>query len=181
MERLPSGVDTRSDEYSLRRSANATISEELKSKLDSVRAGGAARHFQRHRERGKLLPRERISEVCDPGAPFLETSALAADGLYGGRARSAGIVTGIGLVHGKECMFVANDATVKGGSYYPMTVKKHIRAQEIAEENNLPCIYLVDSGGAFLPMQDEVFPDKFHFGRISVSYTHLTLPTIYSV
>ena len=166
MERLPSGVDTRSDEYSLRRSANATISEELKSKLDSVRAGGDEPHFQRHRDRGKLLPRERISEVCDPGAPFLETSALAADGLYGGGARSAGIVTGIGLVHGKECMFVANDATVKGGSYYPMTVKKHIRAQEIAEENNLPCIYLVDSGGAFLPMQDEVFPDKFHFGRI---------------
>ena len=166
MERLPSGVDTRSDEYALRRSANATISEELKSKLDSVRAGGDEPHFQRHRDRGKLLPRERISEVCDPGAPFLETSALAADGLYGGGARSAGIVTGIGLVHGKECMFVANDATVKGGSYYPMTVKKHIRAQEIAEENNLPCIYLVDSGGAFLPMQDEVFPDKFHFGRI---------------
>ena len=163
---MPSGVDTRSDEYSLRRSANATISEELKSKLDSVRAGGDEPHFQRHRDRGKLLPRERISEVCDPGAPFLETSALAADGLYGGGARSAGIVTGIGLVHGKECMFVANDATVKGGSYYPMTVKKHIRAQEIAEENNLPCIYLVDSGGAFLPMQDEVFPDKFHFGRI---------------
>ena len=166
MERLPSGVDTGSDEFSVRRSANTTISKELKSKLESVRAGGDEPHFQRHRERGKLLPRERISEVCDPGAPFLETSALAADGLYDGRARSAGIVTGIGLVHGKECMFVANDATVKGGSYYPMTVKKHIRAQEIAEENNLPCIYLVDSGGAFLPMQDEVFPDKFHFGRI---------------
>ena len=166
MERLPSGVDTGSEEYSERRRANSNISEELKDKLDSVRAGGDDPHFQRHRDRGKLLPRERISEVCDPGSPFLETSALAADGLYGGKARSAGIVTGIGLVHGKECMFVANDATVKGGSYYPMTVKKHIRAQEIAEENNLPCIYLVDSGGAFLPMQDEVFPDKFHFGRI---------------
>ena len=166
MERLPSGVDTGSSDFSERSERNHSLAEDLKSKLDSVRLAGDESHFQRHRDRGKLLPRERIAEVCDPGAPFLETSALAADGLYDGRARSAGIVTGIGVVHGKECMFVANDATVKGGSYYPMTVKKHIRAQEIAEENNLPCIYLVDSGGAFLPMQDEVFPDKLHFGRI---------------
>ena len=125
MERLPSGVDTGSDEYLVRRRANSNISEELKHKLDSVRAGGDEPHFQRHRDRAKLLPRERISEVCDPGSPFLETSALAADGLYGGGARSAGIVTGIGLVHGKECMFVANDATVKGGSYYPMIKEAH--------------------------------------------------------
>ena len=166
MERLPSGVDTGSSDFSKRSERNHSLAEDLKSKLDSVRLAGDESHFQRHRDRGKLLPRERIAEVCDPGSPFLETSALAADGLYDGRARSAGIVTGIGVVHGKECMFVANDATVKGGSYYPMTVKKHIRAQEIAEENNLPCIYLVDSGGAFLPMQDEVFPDKLHFGRI---------------
>ena len=166
MERLPSGVDTGSSDFSERSERNHSLAEDLKSKLDSVRLAGDESHFQRHRDRGKLLPRERSAEVCDPGAPFLETSALAADGLYDGRARSAGIVTGIGVVHGKECMFVANDATVKGGSYYPMTVKKHIRAQEIAEENNLPCIYLVDSGGAFLPMQDEVFPDKLHFGRI---------------
>ena len=166
MERLPSGVDTGSSDFSERSERNHSLAEDLKSKLDSVRLAGDESHFQRHRDRGKLLPRERIAEVCDPGSPFLETSALAADGLYDGRARSAGIVTGIGVVHGKECMFVANDATVKGGSYYPMTVKKHIRAQEIAEENNLPCIYLVDSGGAFLPMQDEVFPDKLHFGRI---------------
>jgi 3-methylcrotonyl-CoA carboxylase beta subunit len=166
MERLHSGVDTGSEEFSQRRAQNQRLSEELTSKLDSVRAADGESNFQRHRERGKKLPRERISEICDPGSPFLETSALAADGLYDGRARSAGVVTGIGVVHGKECMFVANDATVKGGSYYPMTVKKHIRAQEIAEENNLPCIYLVDSGGAFLPMQDEVFPDKLHFGRI---------------
>ena len=166
MERLPSEVNTRSSDFSERSERNLLLAEGLKSKLDSVRLAGDQQHFQRHRDRGKLLPRERIAEVCDPGSPFLETSALAADGLYDGRARSAGIVTGIGVVHGKECMFVANDATVKGGSYYPMTVKKHIRAQEIAEENNLPCIYLVDSGGAFLPMQDEVFPDKFHFGRI---------------
>jgi len=166
MERLPSGVDTGSSDFSKRSERNHSLAEDLKSKLDSVRLAGDESHFQRHRDRGKLLPRERIAEVCDPGSPFLETSALAAGGLYDGRARSAGIVTGIGVVHGKECMFVANDATVKGGSYYPMTVKKHIRAQEIAEENNLPCIYLVDSGGAFLPMQDEVFPDKLHFGRI---------------
>ena len=112
------------------------------------------------------MPRDRISEICDPGTPFLELSTLAAYEMYDGRAHSAGIVTGIGVVHGKECIFVANDATVKGGSYYPMTVKKHVRAQEIAETNNLPCIYLVDSGGAFLPLQDQVFPDKGHFGRI---------------
>ena len=112
------------------------------------------------------MPRDRISEICDPGSPFIELSTLAAFEMYDGKAHSAGIVTGIGLVHGKECVFVANDATVKGGSYYPMTVKKHIRAQEVAEDNNLPCIYLVDSGGAFLPLQDEVFPDKGHFGRI---------------
>ena len=140
MERLPSGVDTGSSDFSERSERNHSLAEDLKSKLDSVRLAGDEPHFQRHRDRGKLLPRERIAEVCDPGSPFLETSALAADGLYDGRARSAGIVTGIGVVHGKECMFVANDATVKGGSYYPMTVKKHIRAQEIAEENNLPCI-----------------------------------------
>ena len=113
-----------------------------------------------------MLPRERIAEICDPGSPFLELSSLAANELYDGKAQSAGIITGIGLVHGRECLFVANDATVKGGSYYPMTVKKHIRAQDVADANNLPCIYLVDSGGAFLPMQDEVFPDIGHFGRI---------------
>jgi len=166
MERLPNGVDAQSQEFFDRRDRNLSLAEELKSKLDSVRRSREDPQFQRHRDRGKRLARERISDVCDPGAPFLETSPLAADGLYDGKARSAGIVTGVGVVHGKECMFVANDATVKGGSYYPLTVKKHIRAQEIAEENNLPCIYLVDSGGAFLPMQDEVFPDKLHFGRI---------------
>ena len=120
----------------------------------------------RSEARGKGMPRDRISEICDPGSPFIEFSTLAAFEMYDGKAHSAGIVTGIGVVHGKECVFVANDATVKGGSYYPMTVKKHIRAQEVAESNNLPCIYLVDSGGAFLPLQDQVFPDKGHFGRI---------------
>ncbi len=166
MDRLPTRIDRGSDEFGTRRERNLELAEDLRQRLDTVGGGGEERHVERHRERGKRLPRERITEVCDPGAPFLEMSSLAAGGLYDGKAHSAGIVTGIGAVHGKECMFVANDATVKGGSYYPMTVKKHIRAQEIAEENNLPCIYLVDSGGAFLPLQDEVFPDKLHFGRI---------------
>ena len=121
---------------------------------------------ERHRARGKLLARDRIELLLDPGAPFLELSALAAYEMYGGEVPAAGIVTGIGRVSGRECVIVANDATVKGGTYYPLTVKKHLRAQEIAAENHLPCIYLVDSGGAFLPMQDEVFPDKEHFGRI---------------
>ncbi|HJL55294.1 MAG: methylcrotonoyl-CoA carboxylase [Euryarchaeota archaeon] len=166
MDRLPTRIDRATDEFEARRESNLGLVEELKQRLDATRRGGEDRHIERHRERGKRLPRERITEVCDPGTPFLEMSSLAAGGLYDGKARSAGVVTGIGVVHGKECMFVANDATVKGGSYYPMTVKKHVRAQEIAEENNLPCIYLVDSGGAFLSMQDEVFPDKLHFGRI---------------
>ncbi len=166
MDRLPTRIDRGSDEFGTRLERNLELAEDLRQRLDTVGRGGEERHVERHRERGKRLPRERITEVCDPGTPFLEMSSLAAGGLYDGKAHSAGIVTGIGVVHGKECMFVANDATVKGGSYYPMTVKKHIRAQEIAEENNLPCIYLVDSGGAFLPLQDEVFPDKLHFGRI---------------
>ena len=166
MDRLPTRIDRGSDEFGTRLERNLELAEDLRQRLDTVGRGGEERHVERHRERGKRLPRERITEVCDPGTPFLEMSSLAAGGLYDGKAHSAGIVTGIGVVHGKECMFVANDATIKGGSYYPMTVKKHIRAQEIAEENNLPCIYLVDSGGAFLPLQDEVFPDKLHFGRI---------------
>jgi len=166
MDRLPTRVNRENEEFHSRSEANLSLANQLRENLESVKNGGDQRHVQRHRERGKKLPRERISDVCDPGSPFLEVSSLAANNLYDGKAHSAGIVTGIGSVHGKECMFVANDATVKGGSYYPMTVKKHIRAQEIAEENNLPCIYLVDSGGAFLPLQDEVFPDKNHFGRI---------------
>ncbi len=163
---MPTSIDPDSADFASRFEHNSTLCETLKSRLDSVKQGGGEKYVQRHRERGKSLPRERISEICDPATPFLELSSLAAHELYDGRAHSAGIVTGIGVVHGRECLFVANDATVKGGSYYPMTVKKHVRAQEVAEENNLPCIYLVDSGGAFLPMQDEVFPDKYHFGRI---------------
>ena len=155
-----------SDEFASRKSHNTALLEELRAKIEQAKEGGGGKYVERHRQRGKKMARERISEICDPGAPFLELSSLAAIGMYDGRAHSAGVVTGIGTVHGKECVFVANDATVKGGSYYPMTVKKHVRAQEIAESNNLPCIYLVDSGGAFLPLQDQVFPDKGHFGRI---------------
>ena len=166
MDRLPTRIDRNSEDFNRRRDFNIQLVDELKQKINVVKEGGGQKYVERHRSRGKLLARERINEICDPGTPFLELSSLAANGLYDSRAHSAGIITGIGVVHGKECLFVANDATVKGGSYYPMTVKKHIRAQEIADENNLTCIYLVDSGGAFLPMQDEVFPDKGHFGRI---------------
>ena len=166
MDRLPTRIDRNSEDFNRRRDFNIQLVDELKQKINQVKEGGGKKYVDRHRSRGKSLARERINEICDPGTPFLEFSSLAANGLYDSRAHSAGIITGIGVVHGKECLFVANDATVKGGSYYPMTVKKHIRAQEIADENNLTCIYLVDSGGAFLPMQDEVFPDKGHFGRI---------------
>lgn len=139
---------------------------ELKAKLEQVKQGGGQHAVERHKKRGKLLPRERIEALVDQNTPFLEFSALAAQDMYDNDAPSAGIVTGIGVVHGHEVLIVANDATVKGGTYYPLTVKKHLRAQEIAMENHLPCVYLVDSGGAFLPLQSEVFPDKEHFGRI---------------
>ena len=128
----------------------------------------------RHVARGKLLPRDRVAALIDPGSPFLEFSQLAAFGLYGGDVPAAGIVTGIGRVSGRECVIVANDATVKGGTYFPMTVKKHLRAQEIARKNGLPCLYLVDSGGAFLPMQDEIFPDREHFGRIFFNQANMS-------
>ena len=138
----------------------------LRQRIEQVQQGGGPQAIARHRKRNKLLARERIQLLCDPDTPFLELSPLAAWDMYENEAPSAGIVTGIGLVEGQECMIVANDATVKGGTYYPMTVKKHLRAQEIAEQNHLPCIYLVDSGGAFLPLQADVFPDREHFGRI---------------
>lgn len=142
------------------------LSARLRGDLITVREGGGERARERHRERGKLPVRDRIDHLLDPGSPFLELSPLAAWGLYNNPVPAAGIVTGIGRVEGVHCMIVANDATVTGGTYYPMTVKKHLRAQEIAQANRLPCIYLVDSGGAFLPLQDEVFPDRDHFGRI---------------
>tara|TARA_Y100000992_G_scaffold97808_1_gene63168 strand:+ start:2277 stop:3845 length:1569 start_codon:yes stop_codon:yes gene_type:complete len=166
MDRLPTRVDKSGEDFASRKEHNLSLIAKLTEKMEIARDGGGGKYVERHESRGKGMPRDRISEICDPGTPFLELSTLAAYEMYDGRAHSAGIVTGIGVVHGKECIFVANDATVKGGSYYPMTVKKHVRAQEIAEANNLPCIYLVDSGGAFLPLQDQVFPDKGHFGRI---------------
>jgi 3-methylcrotonyl-CoA carboxylase beta subunit len=168
MTQLATRINTHSPEFAENKAHHMALRDALQQKLGHVAEGGGEKNVERHHARGKLLPRERIARILDEGSPFVELSALAADGLYEaeGEVPSAGVVTGIGRVHGYECMFVANDATVKGGTYFPMTVKKHLRAQEIATENRLPCIYLVDSGGAFLPMQDEVFPDRDHFGRI---------------
>jgi acetyl-CoA carboxylase carboxyltransferase component len=165
MALLESRVE-RTDDFARRQSRMEQLVEELRERSRLVAAGGGERAVERHHGRGKLLARERIDRLVDPGTAFLELNALAAWELHEGQAPSAGIVTGIGIVEGRECVVVANDATVKGGSYYPLTVKKHLRAQEVAEQNHLPCIYLVDSGGAFLPLQAEVFPDRDHFGRI---------------
>jgi 3-methylcrotonyl-CoA carboxylase beta subunit len=145
---------------------HAALADDLRARTARAALGGGERARQRHVDRGKLLPRDRVSSLVDPGSPFLELSQLAATGMYDDEAPAAGIITGVGRVSGRECVIVANDATVKGGTYYPVTVKKHLRAQEVALHNNLPCLYLVDSGGAFLPRQDEVFPDREHFGRI---------------
>ncbi|MCB9881617.1 MAG: methylcrotonoyl-CoA carboxylase [Planctomycetes bacterium] len=164
--KIRSKVRTASSDFQENDAFHRGLARELRDRLERVRLGGSEKAVARHRSRNKLLPRERIDHVLDRGSPFVELSPLAAGGLYNDDAPSASIVTGIGRVHGRETMFVANDATVKGGTYYPMTVKKHVRAQEIALENRLPCIYLVDSGGAFLPLQAEVFPDRDHFGRI---------------
>ena len=163
---IQSTVNTGSAEFQENAAWMRGLVEELRDREAVIRAGGGARSVERHHARGKLLARERIERLLDPDSPFLELSPLAADGMYGDEAPGAGIVTGIGRVAGRETMIVANDATVKGGSYYPITVKKHLRAQEIAAQNRLPCVYLVDSGGAFLPMQADVFPDRDHFGRI---------------
>jgi len=162
---VPDGVV---DAEAFKRNAevNERLVAELRERLAAAARGGPERARQRHVARGKMLPRDRVDALLDPGSRFLELSPLAAHGMYGGEAPAAGIITGIGRVCGRLCVIVANDATVKGGTYYPMTVKKHLRAQEVALQNHLPCIYLVDSGGAFLPMQDEVFPDRDHFGRI---------------
>ncbi len=166
MSLLATRIDRRSPDFERNAAAMAGLVEDLRAQLARVRGGGGAAAVARHRKRGKLTARDRIDRLIDPMTPFLELSALAAHGMYAGAAPSAGILTGIGTVAGTDCVIVANDATVKGGTYYPMTVKKHLRAQEIAEQNGLACIYLVDSGGAFLPLQDEVFPDRDHFGRI---------------
>jgi 3-methylcrotonyl-CoA carboxylase beta subunit len=163
---LTSRVERDSDSFAQRRARMEGLVAELRERTAAVARGGGEQALERHRSRGKLPARERIDRLVDPGSAFLELNALAAWDVYDGQAPSGGIVTGIGLVEGQECVIVANDATVKGGSYFPLTVKKHLRAQEVAAQNRLPCLYLVDSGGAFLPLQDEVFPDREHFGRI---------------
>jgi len=163
---LTSRVERDSDSFAQRRARMEALVTELRERTAVVSRGGGEKALERHRSRGKLPARERIDRLVDPGSTFLELNALAAWDVYEGQAPSGGIVTGIGVVEGHECVIVANDATVKGGSYFPLTVKKHLRAQEVAAQNRLPCLYLVDSGGAFLPLQDEVFPDREHFGRI---------------
>ncbi|KUN83084.1 methylcrotonoyl-CoA carboxylase [Streptomyces bungoensis] len=163
---LHSAADPASEAWRANEQAHLALVGELRGKLAAAALGGGERARARHTARGKLLPRDRVDTLLDPGSPFLELAPLAADGMYDGQAPAAGVIAGIGRVSGRECVIVANDATVKGGTYYPMTVKKHLRAQEVALDNRLPCVYLVDSGGAFLPMQDEVFPDREHFGRI---------------
>jgi len=160
--------------FEQRRATMEALVAELRERTALVAAGGGEKAVERHRSRGKLTARERIDRLVDPGSAFLELNALAAWGLYDGDAPSAGIVTGIGVIEGRQCVVVANDATVKGGSYYPLTVKKHLRAQEVARQNRLPCLYLVDSGGAFLPLQAEVFPDRDHFGRIFFNQARLS-------
>ncbi|MBD3333149.1 methylcrotonoyl-CoA carboxylase, partial [candidate division GN15 bacterium] len=166
MFRLESKVDTNSANYKENREANLAMHRRFKERLEKVKLGGPEKSRQRHLDRGKLLPRDRVAKLLDKNTPFLELSPLAAYDMYDNDAPAAGIICGIGVVHGREVMVIANDATVKGGTYYPMTILKHARAQRVAEENHLPCVYLVDSGGIFLPLQQGTFPDKDHFGRI---------------
>ncbi|HEY3204162.1 MAG TPA: carboxyl transferase domain-containing protein [Thermoanaerobaculia bacterium] len=176
MDPLPSHIDIGSQEYRERFRVMESLVEALRRELVRAREGGAGR--QRHAEQKKMFVRERVDALLDPGSPFLELSPLAAHGMYDGEAPGAGLVTGIGRVSGREVMVVANDATVKGGTYFPITVKKHLRAQEIAEQNRLPCVYLVDSGGAFLPLQADVFPDREHFGRIFYNQARMSAKRI---
>lgn len=174
MSVIETKIDTRSAGFAANDAAMRALIEDLHKNVDRVAEGGGARYADRHKARGKLLARERVTRLLDPGAPFLEIGQFAAWEMYSGDVMSAGVVAGVGRIAGVECMIVANDPTVKGGTYHPMTVKKHLRAQEIALENRLPCIYLVESGGAFLPMQDEVFPDKDDFGRIFFNQANLS-------
>ncbi|MFX1511488.1 MAG: carboxyl transferase domain-containing protein [Promethearchaeota archaeon] len=178
MDLIESSVNLDDPEFKANQKHYLTLIEDLETQLERIYQGGGEKYVQLHKSRGKLLARERIEMLLDPETPFLELSSLAAINMYNNRAPSAGIVTGIGLVHGREVMIIANDATVAGGSYRPMTVKKHLRAQEIAQENLLPCIYLVDSGGAFLPLQADVFPDRDHFGRIFYNQARMSAKNI---
>lgn len=175
---IKSQIDTGSSEFAANDAHMRELVADLQLQLDTIEMGGGEKACLKHTKRGKMLPRERIKNLLDPHAPFLELSPMAAHDMYDGKSPSAGIITGIGRVSGQEVVIIANDATVKGGSYMPITVKKHLRAQEVALENNLPCIYLVDSGGAFLPLQDEVFPDREHFGRIFYNQAHLSANNI---
>ena len=171
---IESLVDQRAPGFQANSAVMEGLIADLRSVAETVSLGGGKASRDRHVSRGKLLPRDRVQGLLDPGSPFLEIGQLAAHGMYGDEVPSAGIITGIGRVSGRECMIVVNDATVKGGTYYPLTVKKHLRAQEIAAQNRLPCIYLVDSGGANLPNQDEVFPDRDHFGRIFFNQANMS-------
>ena len=171
---LKSQISTSSEAFRANSAALAQAMRVVEDAAAVAVGGGGEVARERHVSRGKMLPRERVAQLIDPATPFLEVGMTAAHGLYQGEAPGAGLVTGIGRVSGRDCMIVCNDATVKGGTYYPMTVKKHLRAQEIAAENNLPCIYLVDSGGANLPNQDEVFPDRDHFGRIFYNQANMS-------
>ncbi len=184
MEVIASQINVNDDTHKANRAAMDKIMATYRQNLATTLQGGGPKYVEKHKERGKLLARERIDALLDTGAPFLEFSTFAAHNMYDSAAPGAGVVTGIGRIHNRECVIVANDATVKGGTYFPITVKKHLRAQEIALENNLPCIYLVDSGGAFLPLQAEVFPDRDHFGRIFYNQANLSarkIPQIASV
>ena len=178
MDALSTNLDPNTEDFRANTEHHQALAAQLRERLELTRQGGGEKYRQRHEQQGKLFVRERIERLLDPGSPFLELSALAAWDMYEGGAPGAGMVTGIGRVSGREVMIVANDATVKGGTYFPMTVKKHLRAQQIAEENHLPCLYLVDSGGAFLPMQDEVFPDANHFGRIFYNQARMSAQSI---
>lgn len=174
MFKIESDISTKDPEYLANREVNLALAQDLREQLEKVRPGGPPAAIQRHKKRGKLTTRERLDKLFDPDTPFLELSAMAAWDMYGGAAPGAGIITGVGAVRGREVLVVANDATVKGGTYFPMTIRKHVRAQEIAMENRLPCVYLVDSGGIYLPEQAGTFPDKEHFGRIFYNQARLS-------
>src|SRR5687767_1650701 len=178
---LESHLDREGASFRANRAHMESLVADLKARLAAARAGGGEDALKRQRDQGKLPTRERVERLLDPGTPFLEIGALAADGLYDGAAPSAGLVAGIGRVRGREVMVIANDPSVKGGTYFPLTVKKHLRAQEIAQENRLACVYLVDSGGAFLPLQADVFPDRDHFGRIFYNQARMSSNGIYQV
>src|SRR6201991_1626946 len=178
MPRIQSEIDSSSDRFRANHARMSSLAVDLRKQIEAAALGGGEDARKKHASRGKLLPRERVQTLIDPGSPFLELSPLAAHGMYGGDAPAAGLITGVGRIHGREALVIANDATVKGGTYFPITVKKHLRAQEAALEHALPCVYLVDSGGAFLPLQDEVFPDKEHFGRIFYNQAQMSARAI---